>query len=221
MIEFCKEFDLNATIRDTGDLLVLFQKLNYLANNWLPYLPGVEKRLSIDSFVEKHVLSWIDEMDANLYKWTLNSQIVDDFKPIGPEVLHSNSVVDLFTATGFAFEYLKPILTQWTQASVYSFLDRFIESVNKSAFKFCERIARDIASTVVPFLGVATSTSASASIGAVSATVSPDTVSSFFSSLFAKKQQQQQEAVLNSPAAGRAQQKFNITPEVSVASLSA
>jgi hypothetical protein len=154
-------------------------------------------------------------MDANLYKWTLNSQIVDDFKPIGPEILHSNSVVDLFSATSLALDYLKPILSQWDLPSVYDFLDRFIDSVAKTATKFCQRIGRDIASSVIPFLGVAAKANASASIGGVTASANADSVSQFFSSLFQRKQQQGSSAVSAAPASpSLAKQKFNITPEV-------
>lgn len=102
-------------------------------------------------------------MDANLYKWTVNSQLQDDNTPIGPEVLHSSSVVDLFSATSIAFDYLSPILKQWKQPNVYSFIDLFADSVSKTVILFCERIARDVRIALAPYVPEQTMSSSSSS----------------------------------------------------------
>lgn len=100
-------------------------------------------------------------MDSNLLKWTVNSQLVDDYRPIGKEILHSVSVVDLFSAFGLAYDFLGPLLAHLPSSSVFGVYAQFSQSIARNAEKFCERIRRDVSGSLTTNVDKSSSPSSS------------------------------------------------------------
>ena len=103
---------------------------------------SLQQEIPIYDYLEPGTQWWIEAINTQMQKWAADSLFVDDFEPVDANgnLLHSNSVVYLFSISHEAMNVISPVLERWETPRVWTHFDALISSFTRSTEMYCLNI---------------------------------------------------------------------------------
>jgi len=122
---------------------LVFQSVDavvWLMTSWQKHTAKDLKTLiPIYDYLEHGTQWWLESLNTQMQRWAAEVLVVDDFEPMDLDLklLHSQSVVHLFSISHEALGVITPILAKWTKPTALDHLEYFVQGFCKSAEMYC------------------------------------------------------------------------------------
>lgn len=111
--------------------------------HWQKYSKkDLKQLLPIYDHLEHGAHWWLESLSTQLLRWAAEVILLDDFEPIDSRLglLHSQSVVHLFSISHEALGVITPVFAKWTKPTVFDHLEYFVRGFCKSAEIYCANV---------------------------------------------------------------------------------
>lgn len=119
------------------------ENLAWITANFQKYCAvNLKAEIPIYDYLEHGTQWWLEALSTAMQKWAADSLFVDDFEPVdaASNLLHSSSVVHLFSISHEAVMVITPVLERWETPRVWTHFDSLIASFTRSTEMYCLNI---------------------------------------------------------------------------------
>lgn len=119
------------------------ESLSWITVNLQKYCANrLKAEIPIYDYLEHGTQWWLEALHTAMQKWAADSLFVDDFEPVdaSANLLHSGSVVHLFSISHEAIMVIAPVLERWETPRVWTHFDSLISSFTRSTEMYCLNI---------------------------------------------------------------------------------
>lgn len=141
-VETMEEEDERKT-KENKKVFETVDKLAWLIKHWQVYTTRrLVTEIPIYDYLEEGTVWWLEKLNGAMQKWSADVLLCDDFEPVERDMnlLHSSSVVHLFSISHEALSVISPLLLGWETPRVWTHLETFIRGFSQSAEMYCLNI---------------------------------------------------------------------------------
>lgn len=132
-------------VKSTENKLIFasVENLSWITTNLQKYCAvNLKAEIPVYDYLEHGTQWWLEALSTAMQKWAADSLFVDDFEPVdaASNLLHSASVVHLFSISHEAVMVITPVLERWETPRVWTHFDALIASFTRSTEMYCLNI---------------------------------------------------------------------------------
>jgi hypothetical protein len=117
--------------------------IRWIVKHWQAHTKvDLNAKIPIYDYLEHGTRWWLESLDTQMQRWAAEVLLTDDFEPldVGLNLLHSQSVIHLFSISHEALGVITPVLAKWTKPSALDHLEYFVRCFCKSAEMYCMNV---------------------------------------------------------------------------------
>jgi hypothetical protein len=138
-----KTDEVDAEVMEHRLVFQSVDSLRFIITHWQKHTKSdLHALLPIYDYLEHGMHWWLESLTTQMQRWSADVLHVDDFEPMDESgsLLHSSSVIHLFSISHEALGVITPVLAFWAKPTAFDHLAYFINSFCKSAEMYCANV---------------------------------------------------------------------------------